>query len=147
MKRAVNKVIYQIIVENRRLLLLDFCILCFICGTEVKTANFYDFGVLGYLLMVFTNHYYILYCLFPVMIIILTRQLRRIRNVELIRYRNHLEQMRNHMGGIATWIICFFLLKIITATGIGMVSIRKVAPFENVIFPDMTKCCLFIIHM
>ena len=111
MKSSVNLYIYDIFWQNRKILLLNFCVLCFLCGTELKEAENYDFGVWGYLIAVLTNHYYILYCLLPIMLIILTRYFRRTRDIEIIRYKTRFHQNRRNVRYFLYWLCSYFTLK------------------------------------
>jgi len=111
-------------------------VLCFLCGSELsKTAN-YGFGVWGYIIAVLTNHYYMLYCLVPVIFIVLTRHIRQISDIEIIRYRNKFQQNRRNTAVFSLWLLILFVLKTVAVFLIGIkkfgLSVRlESVPMEN----------------
>lgn len=136
MKRTTRLHIYHIFYENRKILLFDFCILCFICGSELSKTADYDFGVWGYIIIILTNHYYILYCLVPVIFIVLSRRIRETRNVEIIRYQNRFQQNRRNTAIFSLWLLILFSIKIAVVFLIGIkkygLSVKlEPVPMEN----------------
>lgn len=136
MKKTTRLYIFSIFYENRRILLLDFCVLCFLCGSELSKTEDYGFGVWGYIISVLTNHYYTLYCLVPVLFIVLARGIRQISDIEIIRYGNRFRQNRRNTAILSLWLLTLFILKVAVVFLIGIktfgLSVRlQPIPMEN----------------
>lgn len=129
MKNSVK--ISSLFLENRGILVINFFVLCYICGVELEQAKTYNIGIWGYIIMILSNHYYILYCLLPIMFIILTKYLRKIRSVELVRYRNRYEQSRKMVADFICWLVSYFTIKVCVIVAIG------VRTFGLSVFPEI----------
>lgn len=119
MKTFIRTRVNVLFVENWKILLLNFCVLCFLCGTELSGTVGYEFGIWGYLLLMLTNHYYIMYCVLPVIFFVLTKHIRRLESIELIRYQNRFQQVRKSTLCFFCWLLLYFLLTMLIVFIIG----------------------------
>lgn len=110
----------QIFIENRILLLINFGVLCFLCGNTLKEYGKVDMGIWGYMLSILTNHYYILYCVFPILLIIIARHIRNVSDIEMIRYSNALHQIKMSTKSFIQWLMVYMVLHLVITFVIGI---------------------------
>jgi len=92
--KIIKSKVINLFLANKALLALNFCVLCFVAGSARATAITYHLGLFDYALLVLVDHYYVLYCLLPIMLVIITKHLRSLSDIEKIRYRNTNQMMR-----------------------------------------------------
>ncbi|WP_019138721.1 hypothetical protein [Peptoniphilus timonensis] len=110
----------RIFVENRTLLLINFGVLCFLCGSIIRKYRKVDMGIWGYMLSILTNHYYILYCVFPILLIIIARHIRNVNDIEMIRYRNAFQQIKMSTKSFIQWLMAYMVLHLVITFVIGI---------------------------
>lgn len=121
MKRANKAFIEKLARDNRFLLLLNLCIVCFICGSELGKFPPKSLGLFEYITLILTNHYYILYCMLPIILLIFAKQIKGIQDIERIRYKNALCQIKEiskkSLMGISIYLLLHFVLTLIIGLG------------------------------
>ncbi len=120
MIRKNSTLIRKIFAESRLLLLLNFCVLCFFCGHELDKYRSYGIGAFGYILGLLTNHYYVLYCLLPIMLLLITKHIKNISDIEIIRYRNAFCQIRQTTTKFLLWTAVYLFAHLIIISVIGL---------------------------
>lgn len=110
----------RIFIENKMLLLINFSVLCYICGNTLQEYRRVDMGVWTYMLSVLTNHYYVLYCVFPILLIIIARYIRNIDDIEIIRYKNVFAQIKESTKSFIEWLILYMTIQLMTIFTIGI---------------------------
>lgn len=110
----------RIFVENRILLLINFGVLCFLCGSIIRKYREVDMGIWGYMLSILTNHYYILYCVFPILLIIIARHVRNVNDIEMIRYSNAFQQIKMSTKSFIQWLMAYMVLHLVITFVIGI---------------------------
>lgn len=110
----------RIFVENRILLLINFGVLCFLCGSIIREYREVDMGIWGYMLSILTNHYYILYCVFPILLIIIARHIRNVNDIEMIRYSNAFQQIKMSTKSFVQWLMAYMVLHLVITFVIGI---------------------------
>lgn len=110
----------RIFTENRILLLINFGILCFLCGNMLREYRTVSMGVWGYMLSILTNHYYILYCVVPILLIIIAKYIKNVRDIEVIRYHNAFQQIRISSKSFIQWLTLYLVAHLMIAFIIGI---------------------------
>lgn len=110
----------RIFFENRILLLINFGALCFLCGSVLREYREVNMGILGYTLSILTNHYYILYCVFPILLIIIARHIRNVTDIEMIRFGNAFQQIKMSVESFIQWLIVYITLHLVITFVIGI---------------------------
>lgn len=65
--KIIKSKVINLFLSNKALLSLNFCVLCYVAGSARVTAITYQLGLFDYALFVLVDHYYVLYCLLPIM--------------------------------------------------------------------------------
>jgi hypothetical protein len=120
MKGKNKRFIFRIFSENKILLLINFFVLCFICGRELKYFKNINMGVWGYIMIILTNHYYVLYCVLPILFIVIAKHIKGISQIEIIRYRNSFHQIRSTVNEYIQWLFVYFILHLLILFVIGI---------------------------
>lgn len=110
----------RIFIGNRLLLLINFSILCYTCGSTLQEYRRVDMGVWTYMLSVLTNHYYVLYCVFPILLIIIAKYIRNIDDIEIIRYKSAFHQIKESTKSFIEWLILYMTIQLMTIFTIGI---------------------------
>lgn len=129
MKNKSKAYISKIFIENKILLFINFCVLCFICGFELKKYQLIGMSVWEYIIMILTNHYYILYCVLPILLILISKYIKGIQDIEKIRYRNLFHQTRQSTKRFAYWIFLYSISHLIIIFIIGFTKLS--VSFKN----------------
>jgi hypothetical protein len=119
----IKKVI-NLFLANRALLFLNFCVLCYVAGSARATAITYHLGLFDYALLVLVDHYYVLYCLLPILLVIITKHLRSLSNIEKIRYRNINQMMRVEILSFTTWFTFYLFSSLLIVLLIGLPTFK-----------------------
>lgn len=122
----------KIFVENSMLLLINFGVLCFLCGSILREYREMDMGVWGYVLSTLSNHYYILYCVFPILLIITARHIRNASDIERIRYRNSFQQIKMSTKSFIEWLALYMLAHLLVAFVIGIRTFGLSVHLKNI---------------
>lgn len=120
MQKINLKNIKRIFYNNRSLLTLNFAVLCFICGVELETAQQLGLHVDGYVILVLTNHYQVLYFILPILLIIIAKYSKNIRLIEKIRYRSTPNLIKYKRLEFVCWLLAYFVLQLLIIFLIGM---------------------------
>lgn len=110
----------RVFIENKILLLINFSLLCYICGSTLQEYRRVDMGIWTYMLSILTNHYFILYCVFPVLLIIIARYIRNIDDIEIIRYNSAFTQIKSSTMSFVKWLILFMTIQLAIIFTIGI---------------------------
>lgn len=111
--------------ENRILLFVNFCILCFFSIYELKDDHHTGIGIFDFVIMIFTNHYYVLYFMLPTVFVVIGKKLKNIRTVEIIRYKNAYQYTYSTMLRFVKWIFLYLLFHIISLVVIGTAVLKN----------------------
>lgn len=122
----------RIFIENRILLLLNFGVLCFMCGSMLREYREVDMGIWGYMLAVLTNHYYILYCVFPILLIIIARRIRNVDDIEIIRYSNAFQQIKMSVQTFIQWLMAYMTINLIIIFVVGIKTFGLSIHLKNI---------------
>lgn len=127
MRKNNSTFLGKLFVENRALLVVNFCILCFICGDELNKYRGSSITALGYILGILTNHYYILYCMLPIVLIVIAKHIKSIPEIEIIRYKNSFCHIRQSASKFAIWIAIYLIMHLAIASIIGFFSFNSLS--------------------
>ncbi len=114
----INRV-KRIVLDNKILLIINFLILCFICGYELKQYQGININIFSYIVIILTNHYYILYCMLPIILIIITKYIKNISSIEIIRYKNFFQQISKSVKIFIIFLFIYSLSHLILISTIG----------------------------
>lgn len=120
--RILRNKITRITSDNRFLLLVNLFILCFVCGTTRAPAMNLGLGLFDYALVVFVDHYYVLYCMLPILLIVITRYLRGISEVEQIRYQSNKAVIKTELISFVSWFGLYILFSLIVVLSVGLTA-------------------------
>lgn len=110
----------RIFIQNRILILINFGVLCFLCGNLLRKYRTVNMGIWGYMLSILTNHYYILYCVFPILLITTARHIRSINDIEIIRYNNAFEEIKISTKSFIQGLTLYMVSHLVIAFIIGI---------------------------
>ena len=113
------KNIEKITIENKYVLLLNFAVLCFISGDYLAQFRGANLTVWDYSLLILTDHYYIFYALIPIVFIVLAKQLRGIRDIEIIRFKDVFQYRRFSVRRFLSWMALYLLSQLIITLAVG----------------------------
>ena len=121
MRKQSGSFFGSFVTQNRILLLADFCVLSYVCGT--KLAEFRGAGIdaFGFALGCMIDQYYILYGMLPVVFLLITRYIKNTRDIEVIRYRNIYRHIRQATKQFASWIAAYLLAHLILILTVGLI--------------------------
>lgn len=125
MKGKDKRYVGQLFKENKVLLFINFCILCFFSLYELRDYHNMGIGIFDFIIMVLTNHYYILYFMLPIIFIVAGKYLKYIRNVEIIRYNNFYHYTYATMLRFTKWILSYLILHVISLIVIGLIVLKN----------------------
>jgi len=122
--KIIKSKVINLFLANKALLALNFCVLCFVAGSARATAITYHLGLFDYALLVLVDHYYVLYCLLPIMLVIITKHLRSLSDIEKIRYRNTNQMMRVEIFSFTAWFTFYLFLSLLSVLLIGLPTFK-----------------------
>lgn len=122
--KIIKSKMINLFLANRALLLLNFCIICYVSGSARSTAISYGLGLFDYALLVLADHYYVLYCLLPIMIVVITKHIRNLNDVEKIRYRSITQMMQVEIISFTSWFGLYLLASLIIVLLIGLPTFK-----------------------
>ena len=111
--------IFRICWSSRVLLFVNFCTLCFLCGFELEPFQKQNSGLGEYILAILTNHYYVLYCMLPVLFIIIAKYIKTIQDMEAVRFQNAFCQIRVLALRFSGWLCVYLLCHVLLPCAIG----------------------------
>lgn len=122
--KIIKSKVNNLFLANKALLLLNFCVLCYIAGSVRETAIRYQLELFDYALLVLVDHYYVLYCLLPILLIIITKHIRNSSDIEKVRYRNINQMMRVEISSFTAWLSLYLLSSLLIVLLIGLPTFK-----------------------
>ena len=133
--------------QSRTVLSLNFMVLCFLGGAQVREAKAYGLGTGEYIILVLTNHYYILYFLCPVLFLVISGYIRGVSDSEIVRYRNYAQMIWVKTLAFTTWLAVYFLAVILILLLIGGAALglsKSVDQYALTDSDNMRVCMLYM---
>jgi hypothetical protein len=122
--RIIKSKIRSITLANRALLFLNFCVLCFVCGSTRTTAISLGLGLFDYALLVLVDHYYVLYCLLPIMLVVITKHIRSMSDIEKVRYQSATQMMQVEILSFISWFGLYLLVSLGVVLLVGLTTFK-----------------------
>jgi len=122
--KIIKSKVINLFLANRALLFLNCCVLCYVAGSARATAITYQLGLFDYALLVLVDHYYILYCVLPILLIIITKHIRSSSDIEKIRYPNINQMMRVEILSFTVWFSIYLLSSLLIVLLIGLPTFK-----------------------
>lgn len=122
--KIIKSKVINLFLANKVLLFLNFCVLCYVAGSARAIAITYQLGLFDYALLVLVDHYYVLYCLLPIMLVIITKHLRSLSDIEKIRYRNSNQMMQVEILSFTTWFAFYLFSSLLIVLLIGLPTFK-----------------------
>jgi len=110
--------------QNKLLLIVNFIIFCFFCSINIHEAELYNFNTIEFALLRLIDHYYILYCLFPILLIILATYFKQEDNIFKIRYITKKQIISKDLKVFLCWLSLYLFMHILLAILISSFFLR-----------------------
>ena len=123
-KKVILQKVRHLIKNNSILLVLNAIVLLIIAFGKAGYLSGTNIYVFDYVLLTIIDHYYALYCIFPILFIIIIKYFRQTSDIESIRYPNRLSQQRINLISLAISIILYFLATFIIISIVGLFYFR-----------------------
>lgn len=138
-KKVILHKVRYLIKNNSILLILNTIVLLIIAFGKAGYLSGTNIYVFDYVLLTIIDHYYALYCIFPILFIIIIKYFRQTSDIETIRYPNRLNQQRINLISLAICIFLYFLATFIIICIVGLFHFRanlSASIFTNPGFDD-----------
>lgn len=119
-KRRFRVKLGRIAASNSILLAFNFIVFAFVCDANRLQASYLNLKLFDYVLLALTDHYYVLYCLLPVMLVVISRYLINISDIERLRYQSDKQLMRVEVLAFLAWFALYILLHAVIAIVMGI---------------------------
>lgn len=128
MRTKIKDRFYQMFYSHRRLILISYALILFISIQDKSSYGIYDINIFDYMILMYADHYNIMFFILPLIFLIITREIREIKNIELIRYKNAYEfcfkQIKKFAGFTLIYVSGLNLIRFIV--GLGRFPIRTI---------------------
>ncbi len=136
----------RIILENRILLSVNFFVFCFLCGIALNEYREINIGIFGYILSVITNHYYVLYCMLPTILIIIAKYIRGQRDIETIRFKSFFHQIGSSIKSFTIWMLLYISTHFTIAFFIG-IQVFKSSNYQAIVDDSFYNELVIVLNM
>lgn len=110
--------------NNIILLGLNTIVLLIVAFSKAGYLSDTNIYVFDYVLLTIIDHYYALYCIFPILFIIIIKYHRQTSDIETIRYPDRLSQQRINLISLSVGIFLYFLATFIIISIVGLFNFR-----------------------
>lgn len=115
------------IIGSGKLIVLDILVYSFICGTNLQLAKETGMTSFEYVLHCVTNHYFLLYFLLIVYLLLITQYLRQTQDIQIIRYESKKRWMQIESLSLLLFSLLFSGIHFIIPCVIGLLKL----PFSS----------------
>lgn len=116
------KDVYAIFRANFGIFIFQFGILCFILGQSLSQYRTSRITIFDFLLIIFTNHYYLIYGFFPVLFILFSRTIKQNTSIQIIRYISRSNLTKALTLQIIRFLIVYLFIQISFVWVAGLTS-------------------------
>lgn len=127
MKRNIKKNLINIFYKNRFLLLISYLISFLISIQDRMLYKDINLSIFDFLLLMYSDHYNTMYFILPIVFLVIARDIKEIKDIEIIRYKNIFEFTAKKILEFSAFILIhiFFIYVIRFISGLGYFSFAR----------------------
>jgi len=116
---------------NKKIYGAILLVFSFLCGQNLPVAIKLHLTLPEYCLFMISNHYYLVYGLFPATLFAINRKLKYQQDLEILRYGNRANYLQRKQWNILKELILLLTVHIFIAAGVGAVYLEKENCFQG----------------
>ncbi len=125
MPRIFKYKIKDIFMNNKYILLFNLWVFLFMSSLNVRNIKLINGEISEYIISCLIDHYYVLYCMLPILIIITSKYIKSIRYDEKIRYKSIYCHVRKEVLGFIIWFIIYIFIHVILLCFLALLFFDK----------------------